>query len=300
MYRVKKLIKKLVPQGIIRSIRMVLRRIELDRLNDDNAKTFQDKIKLRIKKSASPEIGRGMGLYADKYQVRSYVADKIGEEYLVNLIMVCDTLTEDVWSKLPSEFVIKTNFGTGPEHYHIVKDKNNESFAFLKEKFDKALSDDWYLSSLEMAYSFIDRKIVIEEYMSGIGGVTSPDDFKIHCFKNVDGSFEFVTQIDRGRFEDLHRNFYSHELELLNMNYGGASNFDFDIVENSQTIKEMHKLAISLLGDLTYARVDFYFVEQQIIFGEITHTHTAGNANFTPREQNLIMGNKIKINDIFM
>lgn len=300
MSKAKQLIKKVVPQIIIRYIRRNQRRIELGRINDLNAKTFQDKIKLRIKKSAIPAIGKKMSLYADKYKVRAYVAGKIGENNLINLISVSDTLTKEIWDELPSKFVIKTNFGTGSNHYHIVTNKNKESFSIIKEKFDKALSDDWYLSSHEMAYSFIDRKIVIEEYMSGLNGLTSPDDYKIHCFKNMDGSFECITQIDRGRFEGIHRNFYSHDLELLDMNYGGASNFNFEIVEHSMIIKEMQQLAINLLGELTYARVDFYYVKNKILFGEITHTHTAGNASFTPREQNLIMGNKIKTNSVFM
>ena len=60
---------------------------------------------------------------ADKYRVRDWVADKIGTEYLIPLIGVWDNANNIDFSKLPDQFVIKTNCSSGD--VIIVKDKKN-------------------------------------------------------------------------------------------------------------------------------------------------------------------------------
>jgi hypothetical protein len=295
----KYILKKIFPVWFIKTMSKKFNERRINKVNESNAITFQDKIKLRIKKSSIPDIGKRMAMYADKYKVRAYVSDKVGDRYLVKLLSTCDTLTEDIWNSLPSRFVIKTNFGTGPRHYHIVKNKSDEDLDLLKKKFSLAMLDDWYLGTYEMAYSFIERKIIVEEYLPGLDGMTSPDDYKIHCFKSKSCEIEFLTQIDRGRFEGIHRNFYDENFSLLNFNYGGAENFEFKVSEYESIILEMHRLAALLLGELTYARVDFYYINKRIYFGEITHTHTAGNALFTPDKANHFLGDKIKQNEVF-
>lgn len=283
---------------IVRKIKSSINRKKTSKLDDTNAINFNDKIRLRVKKSSDPIIGTKMGARADKYGVRSYISEMIGNQYLVNLLHVCEELDFETWDKLPSRFVIKTNFGTGSNHYHIVTDKSKESFTAVKEKFIKSMLNDWYLFTQEMAYSYIERKIIIEQYISGLDGNISPDDYRIHVFRQIDNSFEFVIQIDTGKFQSVHKNFYDENFNLLNIHYNKSSNFHLENIPKI-AINKMMSLSEKLMGDLTYARIDWYLINEEIIFGEITNTPCAGLANFSPASANLLLGEKIKYNDIF-
>ncbi|MCG7489699.1 hypothetical protein MHN79_09355 [Vibrio sp. Of14-4] len=282
---------------LVRKARLFVRGVKLKLVNESNARTFNEKLLLRIKMTENDEIAKKMSFYADKFLVKSYVESQVGAKYVIPLLGVCDELNKALWDELPERFVIKTNFGTGELHYHIVLNKHMENFEDVKAKFDIALRDDWYNVTNEHTYKHIDRKIILEEYMPGGDGKTSPDDFKLHMFRNEDDSFDVVIQVDTGRFERLARNFYDKKFNLLDISYTGSSNFDFDFPK--QKAQEMIDLSEVLMGDLTYARIDWYYVNNTIYFGEITHTHVAGNAIFSPMSADRFLGDKVKFNSIF-
>ncbi len=58
-------------------------------------------------------------IIADKYAVREYVSDRIGDEYLVPLISVLNRASEFELNALPEAFVLKANHGSG--HVRIVE-----------------------------------------------------------------------------------------------------------------------------------------------------------------------------------
>lgn len=59
---------------------------------------------------------------ADKYAVRGWVAQKIGDEHLIPLLGVWDDPEKIDFSRLPNSFVLKTNHASGTNI--IVKDKS--------------------------------------------------------------------------------------------------------------------------------------------------------------------------------
>ena len=86
-------------------------------LNLKNPKTFNEKINFMKLKNKDQKKQR----LVDKYLAREYVKNIIGEKYLVPLIGVFNNAEEIDLSKLPSEFVLKTNHGSGWNF--ICKDK---------------------------------------------------------------------------------------------------------------------------------------------------------------------------------
>ena len=62
-------------------------------------------------------------LISDKLLVRDYVAEKIGNEYLIPMLWSGDKSEEIPFDELPLRFVIKTNHGCG---YNIIVKDNNE------------------------------------------------------------------------------------------------------------------------------------------------------------------------------
>ncbi len=70
---------------------------------------------------------------ADKYEVRSYIKEKIGESYLNDLLGVYNSVREIDIDKLPNQFVLKGTHGSG--FNFICKDKNSvdwDRYAKLK------------------------------------------------------------------------------------------------------------------------------------------------------------------------
>ena len=76
-------------------------------------------------------------LLADKYRVREYVAEKIGEEYLIPLIGKWDTVEEVDWDLLPQQFVMKCNNGSGD--VVVCKDKEMIEKKATLQHFKKTL-----------------------------------------------------------------------------------------------------------------------------------------------------------------
>ena len=98
------------------------------KLNLDDPKEFNEKIEW-YKVFYRPVI---LNKLVDKYEVRSYVKEKIGEQYLNELYAVYDKADEVNFEKLPNEFVVKANH-TNNQNL-IVKDKKS-----LDEKRAKKL-----------------------------------------------------------------------------------------------------------------------------------------------------------------
>ncbi len=79
--------------------------------------------------------------YVDKYKVREYVGEVIGEEYLIPLLGVYEKAEEIDYDKLPKQFVLKLNHGSG--YNIIVTDKNKENFVNINKKINKWIKEDY-------------------------------------------------------------------------------------------------------------------------------------------------------------
>lgn len=72
-------------------------------------RTMTDKIHWLKLYDSTPLKGR----LADKFLVREWVADTVGEEYLVPLLGVWDSPDEIDFASLPTSFVLKATHGSG-------------------------------------------------------------------------------------------------------------------------------------------------------------------------------------------
>ena len=75
-------------------------------------------------------------IMVDKYEAKKYVADKIGEQYVIPTYGVWDRFEDIDFSKLPSNFVLKTTHDSGG--VVLINDKNNmdidKTMSFKVEK----------------------------------------------------------------------------------------------------------------------------------------------------------------------
>jgi hypothetical protein len=147
---------------------------------------------------------------ADKYAVRDYARERVGEEHLNTIFWIGnDTRTLD-WSSLPKQFVAKATHGTGSKYLLIANDKSawtEEAFrtrfqAIIDTPFGSATSEKFYLCMPQRG--MIERRLVDDR-------TDIPSDYKFYVFHGR----TFCVHIDHDRFGHHTRGYYSPNWELL-------------------------------------------------------------------------------------
>jgi len=247
-------------------------------LNWDNLQTYNEKMQWAKLYENIPTKTK----LADKYLVREWVKEKIGEEYLIPLKGVWDEFNEINFSKLPNKFVLKANHAAGTNI--IVSDKS---------KFDKReaeiLFGNWlkvnyaYFSSYQMQYENIEPKIIAEKYIQDSNGELN--DYKFMCFNGE----VYYCWIDIGRYSNRYRNVYDLNWNIQPWNIYPYSNTSYKI-EKPKNYQEMIEIAKKLCQGFSHVRVDLYNVDGKIYFGEMTFTTTGGYKPIIPEKYNYILG----------
>lgn len=219
---------------------------------------------------------------SDKYLVRNWIRNKIGDEYLIPLLGVWDTFDDINFEMLPEKFVLKTNNGSGTNIIVIDKNKFNKNEA--KRNFNLWLKTNFaFMSGFEMHYKEIKPKIIAEKYIEDKNGDLK--DYKFLCF----GGNVHYCWIDSERFNDHRRNVYNLEWELQEWNQHKYKNIDFPI-SKPENFDLMIEIAKKLCEGFLHVRVDLYNVNGKIYFGEMTFTNGCGFERIHPYKYNLMLG----------
>ena len=250
-------------------------------LNLDNPKTFNEKIQwLKLYDSTPIKT-----FLSDKYLVRDWVKKKIGEEYLIPIIGVYEKFEDINFYKLPNQFVIKCNHGSG--YNIIVKNKYKLNLRVIKEKIKKWMNNNYSILNKELNYRNIHPKIIIEKYMDDNSGDLR--DYKFTCFK---GKPEFIW-MDIDRHSNHKRNLY--DLKWKQLPYKFNSHYStFPSPTKPKCLKKLVKLASILSKGFSYVRVDFYIINEKIYFGEMTFYSESGIADIIPQSFDKRLSSLIK------
>ncbi len=228
----------------------------------------------------------------DKYLVRAWIKEKIGERYLIPLLGVWRTFEEIDIDKLPKSFVLKANHGSGWNV--IIKNKEKEDWTKVREKFNEWINLNFaFMVGFEMQYFNIEPRIIAEEYIEN--GNNNLFDYKIHCFG---GKPEYIHVIGDRNFEThcAKEAFYNREWVLQPFITGAYSRYD-SIKEKPVHLEEMLQIAEKLSEGFIYVRVDLYELDdEKIKFGEMTFTPYSGFYEWEPSETDKVLGEKIKLN----
>jgi hypothetical protein len=249
-----------------------------DKLNFKTPITFNEKLhwlKIYDKKSIYTKM-------ADKYEVRDYVSEKIGEEYLIPLLGVWNKFSDIDFNLLPNQFVLKCTHDS--KSVIICMDKTIFSISHASEQIKKCLKINYYYFCREWAYKNIKPKIIAEKYMVDESG-TELKDYKIYCF-NGDPK---IIQVDFNRFTGHKRNFYSTQWKYQNIELIYPSYSDI-IIKKPQLLNIMLDCAKKLSAETMFLRTDFYLINDKIYFGELTFYPEAGYGRFIPAEWDKLFG----------
>lgn len=251
-------------------------------LNLRRPRTYNEKIQWLKLYDSTPLKTR----LADKYLVREWVAEKIGEQYLIPLLGVWDSFDEIDFDQLPDRFVLKANHG-----YHwnyIVEDKSTFDKGDAKSKFDRWLNRNFAFRGLELQYLNIPPKIIAEEYLEN--GDNDLYDYKVFCFGGRAESINYIS----GRKQELRQAFF--DINWNKLPFTDGFQIDETEIPRPKNLDLLIKLAEKLAEGFAHVRVDFYILNDgSLKFGEMTFTSLSGTCRWDPPEQDYIYGDLIKL-----
>lgn len=236
-------------------------------------KTFNEKICWLRLNDHNPHYAK----LVDKYEVKKYVADIIGEEHIIPTLGVWERAEDIDFDSLPNQFVMKCNHDSG--RIIICKDKDKLDKEWARREMAKSLKRDFYAITREWPYKNVSRKIIAEQYMVDESGKELKD-YKFFCFN---GRVEFC-KVDYGRFKEHHANYYDPVWNLLPFGEVSCSP-DFEKkMDCPPNLDKMMEFACRLSKEIPFARIDLYNIKGHSFFGEITFFPAGGMGQFTPIE----------------
>lgn len=254
-------------------------------LDLDNPKTYNEKLqwlKLYWHHPLLPTL-------VDKFSVKKYVADKIGEQYIIPTLGVWDSVKDIEWDSLPNQFVLKCTHDSGGLVICTDKSKLNRKEAIKKLK--KSLSQNYYYYGYEWPYKSVKPRIIAEAYMHDSKSDDLPD-YKFFCFNGEVKALFVATERNRKGVE-VKFDFYDSDFNHLPFTQGHPNSTA--IISKNSCFNEMKKLAVILSGEFPHVRVDFYEINGKVYFGEMTFFHHGGWTKFNPQEWDYTFGNWLKL-----
>ncbi|PIF00636.1 MAG: glycosyltransferase [Maribacter sp.] len=249
------------------------------RLNYGNPQEFNQKLSW-YKVFFRPKI---LNVLVDKYAVREYVKEKIGERYLNECYGVFNNPERIDFDGLPQKYVLKGVHGCNLNLLVLDNQKLNKKKAIgtMKKWLSK---NQYYRGGLEWAYKDVKPRILIERFLHD-KKTDDLIDYKFYCF---DGAPKFlVAQSDiSGR--------YFYDLDWNELPFRWKKKYNGKI-EKPSNFEELKRLSSKLADNFPFVRVDLYSVDNKAYFGEMTFYPTDARDDFYPEEYNKIVGDYFRL-----
>ena len=255
-------------------------------LDFDNLRTFTEKLQWIKVYDATPIKSR----LADKFLVRHWIEEKIGQEYLIPLLGVWDDFDDIDFDELPDQFVLKCNHGSAMNI--IVRDKKSLDVQRVREKINAWLAVDYGAQlGLELHYTRIKRKIIAEKFMAN-GDLPDLIDYKFLCFDGKVVYCQYLTD----RSTELKLNYFDTNWQPTVVERSDHPRSDNpENIPPPKNFELMKKLAATLSKGFAFVRVDFYEIDGKVYFGEMTFTPGSGNFYYKSAGTNEYLGSLLKL-----
>jgi len=254
------------------------------KLDLKNPQTFSEKLqwlKLHDRKPIYTTM-------VDKYEAKKYVAERVGEQYIIPTLGVWNHFDEIDFDKLPDQFVLKCTHDSGG--LVIVRDKKKFDRRAAKKKIEGSLKRNFYWKGREWPYKNVEPRIIAEKYIEDPNG--SLRDYKFFCFDN-DILFMYVSE-GLDNHETARISFFNLEGEQLPLKRLDYKSFDCALqlppgFHNMKTVTR--KLAKAI--NTPFIRIDMYCIQERVFYSEITFTPCGGMMPLDPPEWDAMLGEKL-------
>ena len=256
------------------------------KLDWKNPQTFNEKLQWQKLYDRNPLYS----LLVDKYEVKKYVEEQIGKEYIIPTIGVWYKFEDIDFSMLPNQFVLKCTHDSGG--LVIVRDKSKLDIEAARKKINKSLKNNFYWPSREWPYKKVKPRIIAEQYMED-EETGELRDYKFFCFNGSPKYLFIASDRSKGNSE-VKFDYFDMEFNRLPMRQAAHPNSTYDI-KRPITFDLMKSLAKKLSENLTQVRIDLYEINGKVFFGEFTFFHHGGFVPFIPESYDLEWGQQIKL-----
>ena len=252
----------------------------------NNPKTFNEKLQWLKLNDRNPLYT----ILVDKYHVKQWVTERIGEQYVIPSLALYHSVNDIDLDRLPNQFVLKCNHDSGS--VVICKDKASFDLTVAKRKLGEASGRNFYWEAREWPYKDVKPCIFAEQYVQDCegGGLV---DYKFFCFNGTPDCV--MVCIDR-HINQPKFYFFDKNWELKRLNYRGKnapSDFSLPVPPK---LGEMFELAAALSEGIPFVRVDFYDINGEVKFGEMTFFPEGGFDNRILPEADIYLGSLLNLN----
>lgn len=214
----------------------------------------------------------------DKFAVREYVKNTIGDKYLPKLYAVYKSPDDVDICKLPDKFLLTYNIGANGEHMKIVNKKSDIREYKIKQLVQKWLMYNHSEQLCEMQYRYIEPCVIARELLD----IRTDIEYKVWCFG---GKVEFICLncYNRGH-GSVGQAVYDRNWKKLDFYQADGNGWQIsDDIKRPDFLNELLKISEKLAQPFDFVRVDFYETSDgKIMFGELTFSPTAGGIEFAP------------------
>lgn len=264
----------------------VLYRVIMGRkLNLRNPREYNEKLQWLKLNDRKPEYST----MVDKYEVRGYIEDLLGDKYLIPCLGIYDSVDDIDIDALPDRFVLKCTHDSGS--VEICKDKSSFDIEGARHRLSQAMKRNYYATYREWPYKYVKPRIIAEGYLEGDGGDLK--DYKVMCFN---GEAKII-EVHENRFVEgkVHtQTFYDREWNIVPLTQVETVTVDRPS-ERPRQLEEILRLSELIAKNMYHARIDWYIEGDKIYFGEITFFDGSGFESFSTPEMERMLGDMIKL-----
>lgn len=253
-------------------------------LDLSNPKTFNEKLQW-LKLNDRKPIYTTM---VDKYAVKRYIANRVGERYVIPTLGVWDKFEDIDFDELPMQFVLKCTHDSGT--VIICKNKSAFDYQNARKILNTSLKRNFFRLAREWPYKNVQPRIIAEKYITD-EKVGELRDYKIYTFNGIPKILGIYS--NRWSDEKTKVNYYDMNFNMLDFHWG----YNKAAIEPKipKGINKMIELS-QIMSEGTYQlRVDFYEVGNQIYLGELTFFDGGGFERIEPKEWDYLLGSWIKL-----
>ncbi|MDD3747064.1 MAG: ATP-grasp fold amidoligase family protein [Anaerostipes sp.] len=254
------------------------------KLNIVHPKTYNEKLQWLKLYNRKPEYT----MMVDKYEVKEYVSSVIGDEYIIPTIGVWNSFDEIDFDELPKQFVLKCTHDSGG--LVICTDKTKLDMKKARKQITHCLKRRYFKNTREWPYKDVKPRIIAEKYMVDESGYELKD-YKFFVFDGQVKSMFIAT--NRGLDSETCFDFYDRNFKHLPFTNGHPNSKR--AIKKPENFEKMILLAEELGKDMPHARIDFYNINGDVYFGEITFFHWSGFKAFNPEKWDSQFGEWVKL-----
>lgn len=251
----------------------------------ENPKTFNEKQQWLKLNDRKPEYTQ----MVDKYEAKKYVADRIGEEYIIPTYGVWDSFDEIDFDVLPDQFVLKCTHDSGG--LVIVRDKTKLDKKAAKAKIERSLKHNYFYHGREWPYKNVRPRILAEAYMQD-GENRDLRDYKFYCFDGVPRFLYISEGLEDHKTARI--SFVTCNWEFASYERSDYRPFD-TLPKKPEKFDDMLNLAARLSSGHAFLRVDLYQINGKIYFSELTFSPCGGFMPFKDPQSDLEIGEMLKL-----